>query len=105
MRHLVRCDCVGDAVNKYLELLPIVADREWRIWQDGFIRDKDGCCPLCALVNEIDPTSERRFAGYAAALRDIGLRRSDASISIAYAADSKSSPLRLALMAALGMKT
>lgn len=43
-------------IEDILDLLPIVADREWSV-DDQQIRDADGRCPICALVHEIDPTS------------------------------------------------
>lgn len=43
-------------IKDILDLLPIVADREWSV-QGYLIRDEDGDCPICALVAAIDPTS------------------------------------------------
>lgn len=43
-------------LDQFLELLPIVADRKWTIQQNSYIRDENGRCPICSLVNEIDPS-------------------------------------------------
>lgn len=41
-----------ESADDILDLLPLVADRGWSI-RDGYIRDRDGRCPICALVNEL----------------------------------------------------
>jgi hypothetical protein len=91
-------------VNKYLELLPIVADRRWRVKADGLIRDRDGRCPICALAHEMDSRLPW-FQMYHSALKGIGLPKDDMDADrVACAADEPKHPLRPALMAALGMK-
>jgi len=41
-------------LEKFYDLLPIVADRKWTIFSDGGIRDENQRCPICSLVNAID---------------------------------------------------
>lgn len=89
-----------------LDLLPIVADRGWRERRDGFIRDKDGRCPVCALVHEVthgkvDFTFMAELS-YKSAFGYAGLA---AQFEIANAADYVTHPSRPVLMAALGMTT
>jgi hypothetical protein len=93
-------------MNKYLELLPIVADRGWRITREGLIRaerDRLEQCPICALSQEIEPASPW-MNSFGLALKDIGLPADKDALAVANAADWPSHPLRPALMAALGMK-
>jgi hypothetical protein len=90
-------------MNKYLELLPIVADRGWRSEEGGYIRDIDGRCPLCSLAHELSDGEVNRFEMALNALADLGLPFTDADEVIS-AADDRADALRPALMAALGMK-
>lgn len=86
----------------YLDLLPIVADRGWRVDEGGYIRDRDGRCPLCSLANEVDAKVKKR-AAHISALISIGVSRTYGDRVIMFAADEPDSPLRPALMRALGM--
>jgi hypothetical protein len=91
-------------VNKYLELLPIVADRGWRVIDDGDIRDKDFRCPLCALVHELSGGTVDHYQMVCMALAAVGAPVDSDSDDIIDAADYDGSPLRDDLMVALGMK-
>jgi hypothetical protein len=91
--------------NPYLDLLPIVADRGWRVHtEDGHIRDRQGRCPLCALAHEVAGVDSRE--AYFAALLAAGLPAEELADThrVAHAADQPASRMRPALMAALGMK-
>jgi hypothetical protein len=89
--------------NPYLDLLPIVADRGW--YEDnGYIRDREGRCPLCSLADEVAGNSLGYQGAYHVALHEAGFPPAAEAISIANAADRRTHPLRPALMAALGMK-
>lgn len=56
--------------QELLDLLPIVADQQWRVTFDT-IRNQDGACPICAVVNEI--TGEKNYRLDAdSALRALG---------------------------------
>jgi hypothetical protein len=90
-------------VNKYLELLPIVADRGWQLIGDR-IRDREKRCPLCALVHELSAGEiSARELVYVAFAR-IGLRADNDSNEIIDAADCDGSLMRDDLMDALGMR-
>jgi hypothetical protein len=89
--------------NPYLDLLPIVADRGWRV-DKGYIRDRLGRCPLCALADEVHGDGLGYMGAYHAALQSAGFQPAVQADSIANAADRRWHPLRPALMAALGMK-
>jgi len=56
-------------IRDFVDLLPIIADREWTI-SGGRIRDRDGACPICALANEISSMAIHRI-WYRAALTSI----------------------------------
>lgn len=51
--------------QQIIDLLPIVAERDWRL-RDGAIRDSDNFCPVCALVQEIDPSSPYKLFAWQA---------------------------------------
>jgi len=91
----------------FLDLMPIVADREWMFKPlTGFIRDRDGRCPLCALAHEVSMGSvDVNIAAHHAIARafkfDNG--QSLAINEVINAADLHRNRLRPALMAALGM--
>jgi hypothetical protein len=89
-------------MNPYIELLPIVADRGWRILGDGSIRDRDGRCPLCSLANEINRAINLR-SNYWEALGRVGLAATIETDKIAAAADYPNHDFRPTLMAVLGM--
>ena len=82
-----------------LDLLPIVANRGWRLYGSA-IRDKDGFCPICALLNETHGTRWEILPG--SAWQDAELPEASQAISIiANAADWPSHTMRSALMVAL----
>jgi hypothetical protein len=89
-------------MNKYLELLPIVADRGWSL-SEGYIRDLDSRCPLCALAHELSGGEVNVYEMACAALDELGAPVDADSDEIVYAADGETE-LRPSLMAALGMK-
>lgn len=55
----------------WFDLLPIVADRGWKVNQDGEIRDKKGYCPICALANEVSGGKFKRKADYDIAAEEV----------------------------------
>lgn len=93
-------------VENILGLLPIVADRGWQLDVTGRVRDKNGACPLCALVNEIKG-EERWTITYGLAMLDLGIYAYDesrmAANAIALAADNKKQEHRQELLQALGL--
>jgi len=42
-------------LEKFYDLLPIVDDRKWTIRKNGTLRDEYNRCPICSLVNALDP--------------------------------------------------
>ena len=42
-------------LEKFFDLLPIVDDRKWTIRKNGTLRDEYNRCPICAVVNALDP--------------------------------------------------
>jgi hypothetical protein len=58
-------------IDDVIDLLPIIADRQFAVEEDGAIRDERNRCPLCALANEIDPVVD--YCGFASA----ALRQAD----------------------------
>lgn len=89
-------------VQDFLDLMPLVADRGWRVDHNGEIRDRDGRCPICALGNEILGTDQRNgtLSGFPGRTQG----ESDAIGYVIFAADYPEDNLRPALMRALGMK-
>ena len=58
--------------QELLDLLPLVADQQWSKAYGAAIRNQDGACPICAIVNEIN--GERKFTTDAfAALNTLGV--------------------------------
>lgn len=55
-----------------LDLLPIVADRGWRIRNDGAVRDRDDRCPVCALVHELSRGTIDMTVSAVRAMRQLG---------------------------------
>lgn len=88
-------------------LLPIVARKEqgWHVQGPHCIRDKNGRCPLCALVHEIDPRIKNHW-NVQDALRQLGVKMTDADDvrAIMNAADNPYHLLRAPLMRILGME-
>jgi len=76
----------------------------WRITPHGAIRDKDGRCPICALVKEIDPNIDYSQI-YDTALFRLARTNSfrDADLIVS-AADNAGHPCRKELMQLLGME-
>lgn len=94
--------------EQILDILPIVANQGWRIRVDGgAVRNRKGVCPVCALVNELTGETFWRAAAHSAWCSLTGADWSSdndgAAMLIAQAADDPASPLRPALMQALGM--
>ena len=88
----------------WLNLLPIVSDRGWPDpGSQGFIRDRDGRCPLCALAHEVSGGAVSLRGDWKDALRRAGLPFVYAA-AIANAADNAEAPLRAALERALGVR-
>ena len=51
--------------QELLDLLPIVADQKWRV-TFGSVRNQDGACPICAVVNEITGENTHKVDAHAA---------------------------------------
>jgi hypothetical protein len=85
-----------------LDLLPIVADRGWKVGCNNTIRDRNERCPICSLLNETHrfPFKVMGITAWDSA----GLPDVSAAIQIMIAANNSGHPLRPALMRALGMK-
>jgi hypothetical protein len=92
-----------------IDLLPIVANRGWRVSFSGAIRDRDGRCPVCALVHEVSGGALDEKTKAWNALQRLGFRSYTAynfgSVhSITLASDIPFGPLRDRLEQALGMR-
>jgi len=74
-------------IQDFVDLLPIIADRGWTM-QNGYIRDRDGACPICALANEIASTVLHQI-WYHAALESLGIafEGDNDDFTITFAAD------------------
>ena len=91
-------------LSDVLSLLCLVADRGWRVSSIGLIRDFDCRCPICALVNEIDPSIwSMEAAHHACDMLGIDGGANWVGVLMA-AADEPHHPLRPRLMKALGME-
>jgi hypothetical protein len=97
-------------VEDIIDLLPIVADRGWKVREDlwGVIRDRDGRCPICALVHELSG-GEIDYKGAAGKAMRLYVE-SDITplggevMAVMAGADHKDHPLRPAIAEALGLK-
>jgi hypothetical protein len=91
----------------WLDLMPLVADLEWRVEDLRFIRAEcGGLCPMEALRREL---GAKVFTGYTfngptSIARALGVERGGVW-DVADVADDPNDPRRPALMAALGMKS
>lgn len=99
----------GVTVEEVLDLLPIVANRGWRVTGIGFIRDRDDRCPICALAHEV--TGGEVDLRQMARLAQLQMFPGEQSQPLSYAfdriimaADVRSAPWRTLLMQALGMR-
>ena len=89
----------------WLDLLPIVADREWRIDAEGLIRDRDGRCPLCALVHEVSGGAVSEYISWLPVMEEVfGCVDTFETARIACAADDAEALLRADLERALGVR-
>ena len=88
--------------HDWIDLLPLVAHRGWEIDAVGYVRDRDGFCPICALANEVDSSFKLQTYFWHAAER-LGLRDAGQD-AIARAADSPSATYRRSLLRALGLE-
>lgn len=91
-----------------IDLLPIVADRGWSVRSSGrmrgTIRDRDDRCPVCALVNEIDPRVDYHLS-YSVALRAIDIDAVDFDVAnVVSSADFPGTKLRPTLIKTLEIK-
>lgn len=85
-----------------IALLPIVADRGWRVYEDGAIRSARIACPLCELAYEAD-SSFWGFYAVRPAAEALSIPIWHAK-TVADAADHPRHPLRPLMLAALGIK-
>lgn len=89
----------------WLDLMPLVADRGWRVKPDGYIRDREDRCPVCALAYVASDGAIDSYKRAWNAAFELLERPCVASVdAVVHAADGPNDPLRPALMAALGMK-
>jgi hypothetical protein len=94
--------------QEIIDLLPIVDDRGWKVKFGVGIRDRDGRCPVCALVHELSG-GEIDITVYARAAMVRYLETDSALLVWAVqdmmaGADHKDHPLRPAIAEALGLK-
>jgi hypothetical protein len=103
-------------VQQWLSLMPLVAHRGWSETPPSpsgvdirRIRDRDGYCPICALVeelvgrdNRVVTELDRRLSVSLAAMR-LGANGAVALAGIMTAADNRGVKHRTALKRALGM--
>lgn len=96
---------ISPDVQRWLDLLPIVANRKWVIHPGGAIRTEASravwVCPLCALANEVQGEERWGVAAIAATLQvfnDVG-----GTTEFVHAADYSSNPnqTRRAMLAIL----
>jgi hypothetical protein len=100
-----------ETIDALLDLLPIVADREWEVSDNGEIRTRvwkntPGCCPLCALANEVQGRAEWFIMADSAVASCIEPYGNGGAIDrLMYAADSttREPALRYRMMLALGL--
>ena len=88
----------------FFELLPIVADQQWKIDKFGYIRNERNQCPVCAIVNEIIGMPYYTHQAYSA-VASIGIANylTDAE-QIVFAADFRNHIRRSELKNLLGIK-
>jgi hypothetical protein len=88
-----------------IDLLPIVADRGWRVRSGVVIRDREGRCPICALAHELSHGKSNWYTFAHEAMGGIGLSHEalDATATVMNAADSPQGGYRPALLRALGL--
>ena len=87
-----------------IDLMPIIANRGWRVDRDIFIRDRQGFCPICAIVEEITQEDATWRLAAHAAMGSIDADDYDSVESVANAADRPNHWLRERLMLALGVQ-
>jgi hypothetical protein len=100
-----------ETIDALLDLLPIVADREWEVRENGNIRMPSGfgatnMCPLCALANEVQGYEQWYLSAATATRLVIEPGTSiDAASRLMDAADFKTDEpaLRYRMMLALGL--
>lgn len=88
----------------FFELLPIVADQQWKVDKFGYIRNERNQCPVCAIVNEIVGMPYFTVQAYSA-VSSLGIANylTDAE-QIVFAADFGNHSRRSELKSALGIK-
>jgi hypothetical protein len=90
-----------------IDLLPVVQDRGWEILPNGYIRDRDGRCPICSLVHELSGGEiDYTFNTFSAMERYLGTvdEKTDVSIQrIMNAADGVWGAVREDMVEALGL--
>lgn len=89
-------------IDEIVALLPIVKNRGWRTGTNGEIRDREGRCPICALVREIDPASDFKLLA-ATSLETIGLHLSERTQFLYEADNATGHELRDEIKRALGI--
>lgn len=89
--------------EQILDLLPIVADQEWKI-EGCVIRNTEGVCPICAVVNEIIGEKNWRLMAVTA-LNDIGVEGGvgGSANQFILAADGEEGPIRDQIIDILGV--
>lgn len=89
-----------------IDLLPIVADRGWRILGNGYIRDMDDRCPVCALAHEMtDGKVDYELAAHVAAKEAWGVKERFIVIRLMRAADKEADyNMRRRMLKMLGLE-
>lgn len=65
--------------NDIIELLPIVAHKQWTVNMYDEIRDEDGRCPICSLIHEIDSDIDV-YLTPSIAFEDLGLTMDESKL-------------------------
>lgn len=71
--------------QQWLALLPLVQDEGWRVRRSGLIRNRDGRCPICAVLHRTHGWQGKEDAYEA--VRKLFKARTDAPDRVVSAAD------------------